>query len=53
VTHGGSGATLSQEAGAGATGHMAALELPWAKRLELERRDTWRSRSYPEVGGGR
>jgi hypothetical protein len=37
--HGGSRAVLSQEAGAGATGHMAALELPHARRRELVPRD--------------
>jgi hypothetical protein len=40
-THGGYGATLCQEAGAGATGRVAALELPRAGTQELGPRDTW------------
>jgi hypothetical protein len=38
-------------AGAGATRHMAALELPWACWRELEPWGTWRLRSCPEPGG--
>jgi hypothetical protein len=37
---GGPGAALGLMAGAGATGHVAAPELPWAWWWELESRDT-------------
>jgi hypothetical protein len=33
-------------------GHAAVPELPQAGRWELEPWDTWRSRSYPKLGGG-
>jgi hypothetical protein len=51
-THGGSGVTLSQEAGVGATGHVTVLELPQAKRRELEPWDMWLPQSCLEPGGG-
>jgi hypothetical protein len=40
-TRGGSEATLSQEAGARAMGHVAAPELPCVRRWELAPRATW------------
>jgi hypothetical protein len=43
-THGGPGA--------GATGHVVALELPQAGQWELEQQDTWRPRSCPGPGSG-
>jgi hypothetical protein len=33
-------------------GHVATLELPRAKRRELEPRGTWQSRSCPGLCGG-
>jgi hypothetical protein len=43
-------AALSQEVGARATGHVAALELPCARRRELAPRDAWQHLSCPEPG---
>jgi hypothetical protein len=51
-THDGSGAALSQEAGAGATGCMATPELPRARTQEFRTWDTWRPPSCPETGLG-
>jgi hypothetical protein len=39
---------VSQEAGAGAMGHVAALELPHARRQELVPRDACQHPSCPE-----
>jgi hypothetical protein len=47
-TRGGSGAALSQEAGAGAMGHVAAPELSCARRRELAPQDTWQHPSCPK-----
>jgi hypothetical protein len=49
---GGPGAALGWAAGAGATGHVAAPELPWAGQRELEPQDTWRPQSCPGLGSG-
>jgi hypothetical protein len=49
---GGSGAALGWAAGAGATGHVAAPELPRAGQQELEPQDTWWPRSCPGLGSG-
>jgi hypothetical protein len=46
-TRGGLGAALGWAAGAEATGHMAAPELPRAGQRELRPQDTWRPRSCP------
>jgi hypothetical protein len=48
----GPGAVSGWAARAGATGHVAAPELPRAGQRELEPQDTWRPRSYPELGSG-
>jgi hypothetical protein len=42
----GSGATLSQEAGAEATAHVAASKLPSGRWRELAPRDAWQHPSY-------
>jgi hypothetical protein len=42
MTHGGPGAAPGWAAGAGATGHVAALELPRARQRVLEPQGTWR-----------
>jgi hypothetical protein len=47
-TRGGSGAALRQEAEAGATRHMVAMELPCTRRRELAPRDVWQHRNCPE-----
>jgi hypothetical protein len=49
---GDSGAALGWAAGAGAAGHVAAPELPWAGQRELEPQDTWRPWSCPGLGSG-
>jgi hypothetical protein len=46
------GAALGWAAGAGATGHVAASELPRAGQRELEPQDTWWPRSSPELVRG-
>jgi hypothetical protein len=53
-TRGGPGAALGWTAGAEATGHVVAPELPWAGQRELEPQGTWRPRSCPglEAGAG-
>jgi hypothetical protein len=51
-TRGGPGAAPGLAAGAGATGHVAAPELPRAGQRELEPQDTWRPQSCPEMGSG-
>jgi ribosomal protein L35AE/L33A len=51
-THGGSRATLSQEVGARAIGHVTALELPCARRRELAPWDAWQHPSCLEPGLG-
>jgi hypothetical protein len=51
-THGCTGAALSQEVVARATGHITALKLPCAKRWELAPWDAWQHPSYPEPGLG-
>jgi hypothetical protein len=43
---------MCQEAGAGATGHVAAPELPRAGTHELEPWEMWRHPSCCELGGG-
>jgi hypothetical protein len=43
---------LGWAVGAGATGHMTALELPRAEQRELEPQDTWRPQSCPGLGSG-
>jgi hypothetical protein len=55
-TRGSPGAAPGWAAGAGATGHVAASELPRAGQRELGRQDAWRPRSCPGLGcesGGR
>jgi hypothetical protein len=42
---GGPGAAPNWTVGAGAAGHVAALELPQAGQRELEPQDTWRPRA--------
>jgi hypothetical protein len=49
---GGPKAALGWGAGAGAAGHVAALELPRAGQREPEPQDTWRPRSCPRLGSG-
>jgi hypothetical protein len=49
---GGPGAAPGWAAGAGATGHVTAPELPQAGQRELEPQDTWRPRSCPGLGSG-
>jgi hypothetical protein len=49
-TRGGPGAAPGWAAGAGAVGHVAAPELPWAGQRELKPQDTWRPRSCPGLG---
>jgi hypothetical protein len=51
-THGDPGAAPGWAAGAGATGHVAAPELPRAGQRELEPQDTWRPQSCPGPGSG-
>jgi hypothetical protein len=51
-TRGGPGDTPGWTAGTGATGHVAAPELPRAGQRELEPLDTWRPWSYPGLGSG-
>jgi hypothetical protein len=51
-TCGGPGAGPGWAAGAGAAGHVVALELPRAGQRELEPQDTWWPRSYPGLGSG-
>jgi hypothetical protein len=48
---GGPEATPGWAAGAGAAGHVATPELPWARQREPEPQDTWRHRSPPQQGG--
>jgi hypothetical protein len=52
MTRGGPRAAPGWAAGAGATEHVAALELPRTGQRELERQDTWRPRSCPGLGSG-
>jgi hypothetical protein len=52
MTRGGPGAAPGWTAGAGAAGHMVALELPRAGLREVGPQDTWRPRSCPGSGSG-
>jgi hypothetical protein len=46
------GAAPGWAAGAGAAGHVAAPELPWAGQRELEPQDTWWPRSCLRLRSG-
>jgi hypothetical protein len=52
MTRGGPGAAPGWAAGAGATGHVVAPELPRAGQRELEPQGTWRPRNCPGWAAG-